>query len=54
MLECLHRVTDDYNAMRDLLQYGLIRTSIGHVMTGLSDELSTPHLVEEALRGIER
>lgn len=50
MSECLHRVTNDYNAMSDLLKYGLIRTSVG-VVTGLSDELTT---VEEVLRGIER
>lgn len=54
MSECLHRVTDDYNAMNDLLNYGLIRTSISKVVTDLSVEVTDTHLVEEVLRGIER
>lgn len=54
MSECLHRVTDDYNAMNDLLKYGLIRTSISQVVANLSVELTDSHLVEEVLRGIER
>ena len=54
MSECLHRVTNDYNAMSDLLKYGLIRTSFGQVMPDLSIDPSDPHVVEEVLRGIER
>ena len=54
MSECLHRVTDDYNAMSDLLKYGLIRTSLGQVIPDLSIDPSDPHVVEEVLRGIER
>ena len=54
MSECLHRVTDDFDAMTDLLKYGLIRTSIDRVMTGLSVETTDLHLVEEVLRGTER
>ena len=54
MSECLHRVTDDYNAMNDLLKYGLIRTSINELVTDLSVEVTDGHLVEEVLRGIER
>ena len=54
MSECLHRVTDDYNAMNDLLKYGLIRTGISEVVTDLSIEVTDIHLVEEVLRGIER
>lgn len=51
MSECLHRVTDDYNGMNDLLKYGLIRTGISQVV---STEITSNHLIEEVFRGIER
>ena len=54
MSECLYRVTDDYNAMNDLLKYGLIRTAISQVITDLSIEQYDDHVVEDVLRGIER
>jgi len=54
MSQCLHCVTDDYNAMNDLLKYGLIRTSISKVINDLSIEVTDTHLVEEVLKGIER
>ena len=52
--QCLNCVTDDYNAMTDLLKYGLIRTSISEVISDLSIEITDIHLVEEVLKGIER
>lgn len=54
MSECLYRVTDDYNAMNDLLKYGLIRTNISQVVPDLSTEMTGTQLMEEVLRGIER
>jgi len=49
MSECLHRVTDNYEAMADLLKYGLIRTSIDKVAELASEETGVI-LTEELLR----
>lgn len=54
MSVCLHRVTDDYNAMSELLNYGLIRTSFSQVIPDLSIDPSDYDLVEEVLRGTKR
>ena len=48
--ECLHCVTDNYNAMSDLLKYGLIRISVSEVVTDLSIKLTDPNLVESVER----
>ena len=52
MSECLRRVTDNYEAMADLLKYGLIRTSIEKVAELASEEVGVV-LTEELLRSNE-
>ena len=49
MSECLRRVTNNYEAMIDLLKYGLIRTSIEKVAELASEETGVV-LTKELLR----